>query len=212
MKPRHRLAAWLVAVAFVAGGCSSPDPRFYVLAGPPTPGKPVPALPAGAAAIGLGPVQFPGYLDRPQIVTRSSRNELDLAEFERWAEPLKDNAVHVIADTLSQGLGGRKIVTFPWRRATPVAYQVTVDVKRFDRTRGGETELAVRWSLLTADGQQELVSRDASYAEWPADDTYATTVTAMNRTLLTFSRDVAKAIREQESRQRPEVPASGADR
>ena len=212
MKPRHRLAVGLVAVALVTGGCSSPEPRFYVLAGPVAPVKPAQASPAGVAAIGLGPVQFPGYLDRPQIVTRSGRNELDLAEFERWAEPLKDNAVQVIADTVSQNLGNRKVVLFPWKRVTPIAYQVTVDVKRFDRTRGGETELAVRWSLLTADGKQELVSRDASYAEWPADDTYATTVAAMNRTLLKFSRDVATAIREQDSRQRAEAPMSGASR
>ncbi|MBM4201862.1 MAG: membrane integrity-associated transporter subunit PqiC, partial [Gammaproteobacteria bacterium] len=198
MKTRHRLALRFVAMALVASGCSSPEPRFYVLAGPVAPGKPAQAAAAGGAAIGLGPVQFPGYLDRPQIVTRSGQNELDLAEFERWAEPLKDNAVHVIADTVSQNLGGRKVVIFPWKRATPIAYQVTVDVKRFDRTRGGETELAVRWALLTADGQQELVSRDARYGEWPADDTYATTVAAMNRTLLKFSRDVTGAIRAQE--------------
>jgi len=212
MKTRHRLALALVAVALVTGGCTSPEPRFYVLAGPVRSGKPAQAAPAGAAAIGLGPVQFPGYLDRPQIVTRSGQNELDLAEFERWAEPLKDNAVQVIADTVSQNLGGRKVVIFPWKRATPIAYQIVADIKRFDRTLGGETEFVVRWSLLTADGQTELLSRDVSYAEWPVDDAYPTTVAAMNRNLLKFSRDVATAIREQDSRERPAAPPSGTGR
>jgi uncharacterized lipoprotein YmbA len=183
-----------VACACIAG-CSSPEPRFYVLSSAPSQTRSG-ALASPAAAIGLGPIQLPGYLDRPQIVTRSSRNELQLAEFDRWAEPLKDNIDNVLAESIAQALDGRKVVLHPWKRSTPIAYQLVATIKRFDRTSGGECELAVRWTVMTGDGQTELAGRDSVYAEWPSDETTATTVAAMNRTLLRFSRDVASSIRE----------------
>ena len=187
---------WLTGPALLLFvGCSSPEPRYYVMSAPA--GLPPPGVApiSAAGAVGLGPLRFPGYLDRPQIVTRSSQNELELAEFERWAEPLKDNAAQVVADGLSQALGGRRVVLYPWKRATPITYQVTVDVKRFDRTRGAESELAVRWNIQTGDGQRDLLTRDGTYVEWPADEQYATTVATMNRSLLKFSRELAAAIR-----------------
>ncbi|MBW2259666.1 MAG: membrane integrity-associated transporter subunit PqiC, partial [Deltaproteobacteria bacterium] len=47
-------------------------------------------------AIAVGPVNFPDYLNRPQIVIRRSQNELELEEFHRWAGPLKENFSSVL--------------------------------------------------------------------------------------------------------------------
>ena len=41
--------------------------------------------------IGLGPITLPLYLDRSQIVTRTSLARLKLAKFDQWAAPLQDN-------------------------------------------------------------------------------------------------------------------------
>ena len=51
--------------------------------------------------IGIGPIRFPAYLDREQIVTRTAQNRLDISENDRWAEPLEENFTRV----LSQNLG-----------------------------------------------------------------------------------------------------------
>ena len=181
------------ACGLLASGCSSPPTRFYVLSTLPE------ATPASAAAgrdvaVGVGPLELPDYLDRPQIVTRSGQNELSLAEFDNWAEPLKDNTTQVLAENLAVLLPSKKIATYPWRRSTAIDFQVAVKVTRFDHTLGGETVLSARWSILGGDGGKELLSRESRYTERPSGDSYSATVAAMNRALAQFSRDVASAI------------------
>jgi len=181
----------VMSLALSLTGCaSSPSPKFYVLA-PLSTERPVDA--GADIAVGLGPVELPDYLDRPQIVTRSGQNELNLAEFERWGESLKDNTTQVLAENLAVLLPSKKISTYPWKRSTALAYQITAKITRFDHTEGGETVLAARWSLLNGEGV-ELLSRESHFVESPAGDSYPATVAAMNRALGQFSRELANAI------------------
>lgn len=183
-------AALLSGVLALTGCAGSESVRYYVLSA-------TPAGPVGAAVrdipVGVGPVEFPEYLDRPQIMTRTSQNELSMADFDRWAESLKDNTIRVLAENLATLLPSQRVVTYPWKRATPVDYQVTVQVSRFDRLEQGESVLAVRWRVLDGDGG-ELLSRTSTYRETPSGPDYPATVAAMNRNLEAFSRDVALRI------------------
>ena len=186
------MGGWLALV-----GCAGSEPvRYYVLSAAPVA---APAGPGGAAvrelAVGVGPVELPEYLDRPQIVTRTSRNELNMADFDRWAESLKDNTTRVLAENLAALLPSQRVSVYPWKRATPVDYQVTVQVTRFDRLENGESVLAARWRVLDGGGK-ELLARTSTYRDTPAGPDYAATVAAMNQSLETFSRDVASRIAE----------------
>jgi len=181
----------LLAAGLALAGCSSPPTRFYVLAALPA-GQP--ASSTGAEiAVGVGPVDLPEYLDRPQIVTRTGQNELNLADFERWGEALKDNASEVLAENLAVLLPSKKVSVYPWKRSVSVNYQLVVKIIRFDHTEGGETVLRTRWSLLNKDGAG-LLARESRYVESPAGEGYANTVAAMNRALAQFSREVANTI------------------
>ena len=190
---RRVVLAWGAAVLLLSG-CSSPEPRFYVLSGVPAPTRQIPGR-GQDIAVGVGPVEFPDYLDRPQIVTRTGQNELQIADFDRWAEPLKHNATQVLAENLAVLLPSKKVVTYPWRRATPVDYQLIVKVIRFDRAEGGDSTLSTRWAVMTGDGKSELLNRESRYTERPAGASYGATVAAMNQTLARFSRDVAVAVK-----------------
>ncbi len=191
------------AVLLALAGCASPPTHFYVL-------SPLsfPAQAGGAAApglaVGLGPVDFPNYLDRSQIVTRTSQNQIDLADFAHWGEPLQDNFIQVLAENLALLLPSQQVSVYPWKRATPIAYQVRVKVIRFDRTNGADSVLEVRWSIISGDGAQELANRASSYAVLPSGDDYPAIVAAMNQTVALFSRDIANALR---SLPRPLRPA-----
>jgi hypothetical protein len=179
-----------VCLPLLAGCGASPVPRFYVLAALPAP----PAVDAGAEAeVGVGPLELPDYLDRPQIVTRSGQNELRLAEFDRWGEALKDNAAEVLAENLSVLLPSKKVSVYPWKRSEGVRYQVAVKIVRFDRAESGETVLQARWRILDANGA-ELLARQSRYAETASGEDYAATVAAMNRALAQFSRELANAV------------------
>ena len=179
---------------FMLAGCGSSQPtRFYVLSNLPHAAQ----QPIGGSqdiAVGVGPVELPDYLDRPQIVTRTGQNELNLAEFDKWGESLKDNANQVLAENIAVLLPSKKVHTYPWKRATTLDSQLVVKITRFDHTEGGDTVLHARWGILSGDGMKELLSRETRYVERPDGLGYAATVAAMNRALAQFSRDAANAI------------------
>lgn len=173
-----------------ACGGSAPT-RFYTLApiSAPTAQSQGPEL-----AVGLGPVELPKTMDRTQIVTRTDQNELKLADFDRWAEPIQDNFTQVLAENLALLLPSQRVVVYPWSHARALDYQVTVRVVRFDRTAGGDAVLKARWSILGPAKENELLARESSYTVHPAGEDYHATVAAMNQALNDFSRDVAAAV------------------
>jgi uncharacterized lipoprotein YmbA len=146
-------------------------------------------------SFGLGPVTIPKYLDRPQIVTKASAHEVELAEFHKWAEPLSENVSHVLAENLSALLSTDRIEEYPWRSSTSVDYQIVVDVLQFDGARGGETVLVARWSLLADDEKTIGVTKKSSFTQHPTSQEYEALVEAMSQNLMDLSREIALAIK-----------------
>ncbi len=180
----------------VLGGCAGTQPtRFYVLTSlSRSDAKRAVAVGQGVA-IGIRPVALPRYLDRPQIVTRASRNQLDIADFDQWAEPLKDSIANVIAENLSILIPTDSIAVFPWNRSTPVLYQLAVEVTRFEGNAGGDSLLIARWSVIGEKGRKVVVSRKSSFREPVGAKDYKAVVSAMNKTLDDLSREIAEAIK-----------------
>src|SRR5262249_18000674 len=165
----------------VLSGClgGTPTTQFYLvpsLSGPDT------ASPAAAGrrdlTLGVGPVTVPPYLDRPQIVTRTSRAKLVLADLDQWAAPLPDTIARVLAEDLALLLPTERVVLYPWPRTMDPDSQVTVEVLQLDRGPGGEVVLAARWSLLDRDGK-ERVLRTSRLSQTAGGADYEATVTAM---------------------------------
>jgi len=188
----------LGAFMVVLGGCAgtSPPSNFYVLS----------ALPQSAAgtqsdsdksriAIGIGPVELPEYLDRSQIITRISPNELRVAAFERWAENLKSSFPRILMENLATLLNTNQVVLYPWRKSAPVKYQVMVEVVQFDAERGGDAVLIARWSILGDGGDKMYMLKRSTITVSPNTDDYADLVSAQSQTLAEFSREIAEAIK-----------------
>ena len=185
------------------GGCAATKPtRFYVLSSLPRSEASQADSAKRGVAVGIRPVTLPKYLDRPQIVTRASRNQLDIAEFDHWAEPLKNHLEDVLAQNLAILIPTDRIAVFPWSKSTPIEYQLTVEVSRFEGRAGGDSLLAVRWSILGKNGKKVVLSRKSKFSEPVAKanepgagQDYKATVSAMNRTLESLSREIAGAIK-----------------
>jgi len=160
-------------------------------------------MPATAAAqgpvIGVGPITVPKYLERPQIVTRASRNQLALGEFDRWAEPLQDNISRVLAEHLARLIPTDQILLHPWPRSATLDYQVSMEVLQFDGWLGGESTLLGRWSILDG-AEHELFNRMVHLHAPTGGQDYDAVVVAMNQMLETLSRDIATGIQRLASR------------
>jgi uncharacterized lipoprotein YmbA len=194
---RFRLAVVaLVLCLVVTIGCASTQPsRFFTLSALASSetrtrvGASSPSI-----AIGVGPVTLPELLDRPQIVTRTSRNELRLAEFDRWAGSLKDDFSRILAENLSILLSTDRVSLYPWRRSISVDYQVVVDVVRFDGELGGDARLVARWTVLGGRDKEVLSMHTSRISEPSGEQSYAALVGAESRALGRLSREIAEAI------------------
>src|SRR5262245_25612258 len=188
--------AVILGTSVLVGGCASQPSRFYLLsalanietASPGASGQQGPT-------IGVGPVTLPRYVDRPQIVTRTSPYEIKLAEFDRWAEALDSNFTRVLAENLSILLPTARVVMSPWPRATPIDYQITVDVTHFLSQVGGDSLLIADWTLFKGEGQEMLTSGRSRFSASPSGQDYPAIVAAMSQTVASLSREIATTIR-----------------
>jgi len=195
----HRMACALMLTALGCAGCSSvlaprPDPtRFYIVSANDTP---VVAKPkAGAIEVGLGPISFPDYLARTDIVTRTADNKVDIAPEARWSEPLDQNFKRVLELDLSSSLGGAHVATFPWFGSKPdVAYRVEVTVDRFEGDAQGIAHLVAQWSVIKdADGATLYSSSSTISTPGIAGD-YAAMAAALSKAEAQFAQELAAGI------------------
>jgi len=184
-----------VMLAALAGCAATPPSRFYILS--PV-ASDTAAHPAGpGTALGVGPVELPNYLDRPQIAMRSGAYELRYNETHRWAEALQDNVTNVLAENLARLVPSDKVSRFPWGRTTLVDYQVVAEISRFDADVNGTVVLSASWKLYRGESRETVAEKKSVFNETckrPGD--YAEIVAAQSRALDALSREIAAAIRK----------------
>lgn len=182
----------------VASGCASSKPsRYYILSAMQMVEKGVEGKASGhGPAIGVGPIEFPEYLDRSEIVTRTSSNEIEFTDFDLWAGSLQENFGRVLIENLSLLLPTETLVLLPRPRLVPVSYQIAIEVIRFDGALGGDVTLIARWAVLKAKDKKLLVLRKSSITEPVKTKGYAALVAAQSRALEHLSREIAEAIKD----------------
>ncbi len=198
---RHAIRRAVLALAAgVLGlaGCAVRDAtQYYVLTSGG--GAGVRRAESGSGvAVGVGPIIIPGYLDRIQIVTRSTGDQVQIWPFHRWAEPLDMGITRTLADDLAARIPTERVVAFPWRGSAgqSLEYQVVVAVLRFDGQPGGSVTLDTRWRLL-GKGGRELVFKRSILTEATGGPGYESLVAAMSRALGGLGQEIATEIRAQ---------------
>ena len=187
------LLVTLAVSTLVMSGCSTgPPTRLYVLTSLSHAAVP-PATGGREISIGVGPVELPQYVNRPQIVTGQQSSELQSAASAQWAEPLQDGFTRVLAENLSFLLATDRVAIFPWKTFVP-EYQVVVEVTHFLGQTGAEVSLVALWSILNKDGREALVSKKSSFRESTGSSEYEALAAAMSRTVAALSRDIATAL------------------
>jgi len=155
----HFIALLLMMIALLCWNCGSKQARYYMLSATPDP-SPVSSS-VESITVGVDPVGLPDYLRRPEIVTRLSDSEVDFAEFDRWAESLEETMVRVLVENLSGLLPGVNFLIYPWNRATPLDYRISVDVQSFELKPDGKVSLAADWRLRDGEGKNVRTEKAA---------------------------------------------------
>ena len=189
MMPARRAALVIVVgTAALAAGCgTTPDSVFYTLRG----ADPAPVASSSSSII-VGPVTLPDAVDRPQLVVSTGGNRVEIAEFHRWAEPLKSEIPRVIASHLARQLGTSSVGIFSDVSISDPDYRVLIDVQRFELRRGEDTVVEALWTVRARSGAMR--TGQARAQERVTDSSYESMVAAQARALAALSKTVGDAI------------------
>jgi uncharacterized lipoprotein YmbA len=196
-KPMNRINLLAALLGLLVAGCIGTPTRpssFYVLsteAGTPVAGRESPAAPL---SLGLGPVELPDVLDRPQIVTRPDPNRIDLAEYDRWGGDLGKDLSRVLAQNLMERLNTDAVLLYPWSSSRRPDFEVSIRFFRFDGELDKRAELEGVWRLSDTRRGCEPVSRRFRIAETSPSSGYAGLVAAISRGVAKLSDEIAAAI------------------
>jgi len=201
----------LCIIGLIGVGCSPLAPRpdhskFFILT--PLSGVRSSTMTASTAAtpdpqltLGIGPIDFPDYLRRPEVVTLTSPNQIKLSQNKRWGEPLDKNFSRVLSEDLSRLLNTQRIEKYPWPHKTQVDYQIVIDVQRFETSADGQSQLLARWIVKDGATGKNLYASETNAANpVPSGDTGVSE--ALSSDLATLSREIADRVSELSRRNR----------
>jgi len=201
------IAASVSGCSYMAKAILAPQKdisKFYLLT--PTADTAAPATgstqtTSGDFVIGLGPIKLPPYLDRPEIVTRTAPNRLELSKEDRWGESIENGFTRAMERDLAAQTGASQVIVFPWYNTVHIDMQVQIDVYRFETDGNGLATLSAKWTILDSTGKNILYTVESHLTQpsKPGDMTDA--AAALSRTIGDLSAQIANMLHQLRSQQ-----------
>jgi len=185
-----------VLMVFLLAACSTTPPvKYYNLNTLPEIQHDVPEAVSGDhVAVGLGPVSFPKFLDRPQIVIRQSPNRIEVSEFHRWASPLQGDFLRVLAKNISILLPLSRVVVYPWKDQDSPTYSIKLNVEQFDGQFGKHVILDVTWSVAKQKDDNDPVVKNSLIKEPVPTEDYEAIAAAKSQAIAVLSQEIVSVI------------------
>lgn len=144
--------------------------------------------------LGIGPIKFPSYLDRQEIVVRTAQNRFEVSEHDRWAEPLQENFSRVLSENLALLLDTDLIIIYPWSPANRPSYQVEIEVLRLEANSERNGQLFARWSILDSANKKVAVVKESRVTRNAKEKSTDGSVAALSEAIGDLSREIATAV------------------
>jgi uncharacterized protein len=191
---------WIIGIPLLAMACTvlpaqKDTTQFFILTPTSEAGtsSSFPITSHQELSIGLGPIEFPGYLKRREIVTRVSGDQLQLSQSKRWAESLDSNFQRVLSQDLATRLATERILLFPWYGRPSIDYQVEIQVHRFDTDATNGSQLDARWIIKDGRSGRELLAKESKVSS-PVTATDVAGSEALSSDLNTLSANIAQSL------------------
>jgi uncharacterized protein len=147
--------------------------------------------------IALAPVNTPGYVNRPQIVTSLGNSQYQFSEVHRWAEPLAKNLTRVLKRYLSVLVPADVAIVRAASLAKQATYYLTVEILDIYMNDEDEVILNAHWNVYQ-NGQKTGSHRNNCLMTVP-EDNYSGMVVALNHCYGKLSINIANSIRHTEN-------------
>ncbi|MFT6558878.1 membrane integrity-associated transporter subunit PqiC [Sneathiella sp.] len=194
---KYLLIALLV---FGVSGCSVITPsaptQFYVLsAGLPASNEASVGEVPAHIQIGIGPVEIPGYVDRPQMVTIGSGNTLVVADLHHWAEPVQESVKRVLIENVSTLLRPQQVFAYPANfHPSANSLQVSIEIREFIQDDTGMAKLTVSWNVKRLLDNTLLIRNAARFEQASVTNDYSAYAADMSKLLRQLSVEIVKSI------------------
>ncbi|MFD2230421.1 PqiC family protein [Alkalimarinus sediminis] len=169
-------------------GCAAPKPsaesEFYLLSAPPLPHR---QIDLSADLIAVGPVTVADYLKRSSIVTSRSANHYDISKLDQWGGGLEGEIKLALLKNLSSLSADKTYVQYSGLANSAAAYNLRVDVLRFDATLDGQARLEASWAWM--DKGRKVVSAGLFSKSLPAGSTIEQSVAVQSELLKQLSEE-----------------------
>jgi uncharacterized lipoprotein YmbA len=185
-----RRASGFLLTILIVSGCASKDPTFYTLQ--TVPGTPAPGGPPGVEVRRPG---LAGYLDRSDIVLKTTSYSLDLNSQFRWAEPLGDMIGRVLTEDLSQRLPGTSVFSQSGAITADPQARVEVDILGFDGDAAGAVVLRAELAVEQGMSHRPIATRHVELSATPDGPGAADLAACMSALLGQLADRIAADIR-----------------
>ena len=196
----------IMLLMVVLAGCSvfppRPHPNFFMLDSEPNlmaskkNVNAAPAAPSAPTRLGLGPITFPEYLDRLEVVTRIDDNRIAISETDRWAAPLDGAFKRVLAQDLSTRVPNCLIASYPWYGDARPDFQISINVERFDVTMEGLVRLEASWTINDLKTHTSLHAATTALSRSAGGGNPAAAAAVLSHTVADFSSQIAFAVEQ----------------
>lgn len=179
-------------MCFLSGclGGYSPQNRFYNLQ--PVDKANAKVIKVKNFSLGVGSVELPDYLDKPQIITMEDNSpEIKQAEHDRWGDNLSSMIQRILADDLSTYLPNA-MVKSKIELTENFDYLLNVEIVKMDFVWNKKAVLEAWWYISDASGKN--IKRQKFYAQEPINTSFAEFVEAESKMLGQMSYDIATEI------------------
>lgn len=196
MKMLHYRLVILIILIMVIFGCGTTKPsRLYLLRATlfSSEQKNFKNDTRSPKTILIGPILIPEYLDRPQMVLPVTRNELEILEHHRWAEPLDENIMQVLAENLEQLLTSNKIFPFNEFTAANFTNQLKVGITRFGIEENKTAVLKGSWALYDR-SNNILLQHKFNFDQSISSREYNEIIPVYNKLLAQLSQEISRSI------------------
>ena len=187
---KHLLS--ICAPLLLLGACSStPQSNYYLLSA-----KATTASAPCHYSIGVGPVVVAEYLNRPQITVTGEPGQLQIEQFQRWGEPIRNSVERVLVENLAILTDSTQLVVYPWRQDQSPRYRVRINILSMNR-EANSALIKVQWQLSDSQSGNTISTHLESYKAPVNGDGYRNLVEGFSDALLQLSVQISAEIADQ---------------
>ena len=185
-----------IIIAFLLASCSlggkTKSSQFYVLDSTISPTE---QETDNDVSLAISQVLVPGYIDRPQIITKTASAEIKFSEFNRWAEPIDSMFQRVLTQNIKTLTNSDQITSYPWAPEQTFEFTLRMKLIKFENNEAGDALLVANWILVKHNDESTPRANFSEFRASASNSSYAARVAALNDTLSQFSREIVNRMK-----------------